>query len=385
MKWGKRIMKRMKAFGFVVIFTLFVSMLTACGSSQAAETADKKAAEAASELEESLDTILEELSEEASEESPEESMEETSEETGEEALEESGEEIGTPFVARWKDKPLGTETMTLDLLSDQSAVLTTLGGTYNAQWEVADSHKFSIDTMSFTSVELKLYLNGHEMGTANYHDQPESITLNINGTEFLLSFKEDLAGESDFDLKRGVLNGNTYTQEYFGIRIAFPVDWAFAGEKDLSSFSGLTEIVTDNNLRQYLESDQTVFDLVAQNADRNVKCQVRLVHIDGAVADLLRMSPEFYFKMLLEKNKDAYISSMEANGMTDVQAETRTVTLLGKSYPAIVLAGQVNGTDYTQTFTEICNGQYGAMVHIISVGEDQTDQVFSMIEAFDEN
>ena len=105
----------------------------------------------------------------------------------------STEEETAPYVGRWKDKPFGIETMTLDLLADKSGSLTMMGKTYDITWE--EEKTFNVAGIDLKTADLKLYLNDQEMGTAKYFGTPETLSLNINGTDFLFSVKEELKEE----------------------------------------------------------------------------------------------------------------------------------------------------------------------------------------------
>ena len=296
------------------------------------------------------------------------------------AEENTDEDSVTSFIGRWKDKPMGAETMTLDLLSDHTGSLTLAGQTYQLEWSVENS--LGNETLKFESADLKLFINGTEAGTAQYMNPPESLSLNIDGNEFLFMFKEELAGESSFDLKRGIVNGNTYTQEYLGIQILFPDNWVLASEEDLTAASGITEAVTDENLQQYLDSGKSVLDTAAWSEEGDISFKIQLANF-GSTAEMIKISPETYVSLLLKKNEDNFRSKLEAKGITDIQINTGTVTLLDDSSPAIVMTGKRNGADYYEKKVIISQGLYGAWLTAVSVGEDQTDQAFSMVEAID--
>ena len=286
----------------------------------------------------------------------------------------------TSFTGRWKDKPMGAETMTLDLLSNHTGVLTLAGKTYQLEWSVEET--LGNDTLNFETADLKLSINGKEVGTAKYMNPPESLSLNIDGNEFLFMFKEELAGESSFELKRGIVSGNTYTQEYLGIQILFPDSWVLASEEDLTASSGITEAVTDENLQQYLDSGKSVVDTAAWSEEDDVSCKIQLANF-GSAAEMIKISPETYVTLLLKKNEDNFRSYLEAKGVTDIRIDTGTVTLLDDSSPVIVMTGKRDGADYYEKKAIIGQGLYGAWLTAISVGEDQTDQVFSMVKAID--
>ena len=102
----------------------------------------------------------------------------------------NSEEAVPPFVGRWKDRPFGTETMTLDLLSDNSGALSFLGSTSQIEWELEKT--FSFESLNLETADLNLYLNGKFMGTAHYISPPDNLSLNIDGNEFIFLVKEEL-------------------------------------------------------------------------------------------------------------------------------------------------------------------------------------------------
>ena len=88
-------------------------------------------------------------------------------------------------------------------------------------------------------------------------------------------------------------------------------------------------------------------------------------------------------KLLLKKNEDSFRNNLAAKGITDIQMDTGTVTLLDDDCPAIVITGKYGDADYNEKITAISHGNYGAMMIAASVGEDRTDCAFSIVTAAD--
>ena len=61
---------------------------------------------------------------------------------------------------------------------------------------------------------------------------------------------------------RGKVEGYTYTNEYFGIKVEFDEKWQFASEEELAS--GM-DAVTDENARNMIENGAIVNDVMATN------------------------------------------------------------------------------------------------------------------------
>lgn len=165
----------------------------------------------------------------------------------------------------------------------------------------------------------------------------------------------------------GEIDGNTYTNKYFGVKIALDNNYHFATDEELQT---LNSTITDLNIF----SDNAA----AKKALDNGTVMIVTYAVDGTTGKTLNVVLQSVGTLtgalaneqsLLEAGKKDTISALEAQGLTDVTATMETVTFMGEEHPSLLLTAKVNGADLYQRC--ICLIKDGYIANFTASGLDK--------------
>ena len=117
----------------------------------------------------------------------------------------------------------------------------------------------------------------------------------------------------------GSVNGGTYTNEFAGIGCTLDETWTFYTEAQIAEINGfLTEGTSDEDMRQLMEENQSVYDMYASSTDGLMTMNV--VFQNMGLLFGTTMSAQDYVQLSAEQLPDA----MGTYGFDDVTAAVTT-------------------------------------------------------------
>ena len=130
----------------------------------------------------------------------------------------------------------------------------------------------------------------------------------------------------------GSVNGGTYTNEFAGIGCTLDETWTFYTEAQIAEINGfLTEGTSDEDMRQLMEENQSVYDMYASSTDGLMTMNV--VFQNMGLLFGTTMSAQDYVELSAEQLPDA----MGTYGFEDVTASVTTAEFAGAECPAIAI------------------------------------------------
>ena len=187
---------------------------------------------------------------------------------------------------------------------------------------------------------------------------------------------DDTAVISDLPT-RGKVEGYTYINEYFGIKVEFDENWQFASEEELAS--GM-DAVTDENARNMIENGAIVNDVMASTTDyQDGTASQFLTQMSdfGPLAALMNLDPSAFYEEIIDGEEGESIKQqLTAQGIENVELHIEDTMFMGEDTPSIVVTGSINGYDVYERMIMLVNGRYGMNMISSSIGEDKTADVF---------
>lgn len=186
---------------------------------------------------------------------------------------------------------------------------------------------------------------------------------------------EDAAVISDLPT-RGKVEGYTYTNEYFGIKVEFNENWQFASEQELAA--GL-DTVTDENARRMIENGAIVNDIIATDNMGGTQFLTQMSDF-GPLAAIMNLDPSAYYEEIISGEQGENLKQqLGMQGIESVELQVEDTTFIGETVPSILVTGSVNGVNVYERMIMLAKGRYGMNLITTSVMEDKTSDVFSLV------
>ena len=163
----------------------------------------------------------------------------------------------------------------------------------------------------------------------------------------------------------GSVNGGTYTNEFAGIGCTLDETWTFYTEAQIAEINGfLTEGTSDEEMRQLMEENQSVYDMYASSTDGLMTMNV--VFQNMGLLFGTTMSAQDYVELSAEQLPDA----MGTYGFEDVTASVTTAEFAGAECPAIAITATVQDGNYIYcvtlcSYTEDVTAQMAALFYTL--------------------
>ena len=189
------------------------------------------------------------------------------------------------------------------------------------------------------------------------------------GTSGQVDMPADDAGTPEL----GSVNGGTYTNEFAGIGCTLDATWTFYTEAQIAEINGfLTEGTSDEEMRQLMEENQSVYDMYASSTDGLMTMNV--VFQNMGLLFGTTMSAQDYVELSAEQLPDA----MGTYGFEDVTASVTTAEFAGAECPAIAITATVQDTPMYELLVCMKEGNYIYCVTLCSYTEDVTAQMAAL-------
>ena len=189
----------------------------------------------------------------------------------------------------------------------------------------------------------------------------------------------DGTGEAVPELQMGEMSGGVYANAFLGIGCSLDSDWTYlTNEEILELNTAAAEQMTDEELREMLETADVIQDMYAQADGGRVSmavCFEKLDAANGAVTDEAAY---------LEAAIPVLEQGLTETGVTDMTIEELTETLAGEEHQAVKFSGMLDAeTPIYQEQVYLKKGSYMAIITLCSAGEDITARLAAMFHALD--
>ncbi len=184
------------------------------------------------------------------------------------------------------------------------------------------------------------------------------------------------------EFQTGKIDGNSYSNEFFGIGCELDDTWTVLNEEEIAERSGLVvdtmeEGGLDDSMRTAMENGSVVFDFFAQRNDNAAAINITVGNI--GILYGTAMTEEGY----IDATAEQMMQSIEAIGYESVTTEKTTVTLAGAEHAALKLSGEYSGISIYQTMVVLRKGIYVGCIAFSCGGGDFADELVPLFYALD--
>jgi len=240
------------------------------------------------------------------------------------------------------------------------------------------------DVKAISSVEEAV-----EETVASVEEVAEEAVVEAATEEATETATEEASEETEEDvIISGTVDGNIYTNEFFGFKVEAKDGYTFA---DDSLKETIGDVATEK-----LDGVDTKLGKLASESVKNGEQIVDFYLTDSAFANTMNMtmsylgsssysqeSMESIMTIMLPSIKESY----EQMGLSDIECEMSKTTISGKEFPCIVLTGkgETEGITFDMYITQVfmVKDGYMACFTVGTILEDSRDELLGMISTLE--
>ncbi|MBR5773716.1 MAG: hypothetical protein IKY44_02575 [Clostridia bacterium] len=178
-------------------------------------------------------------------------------------------------------------------------------------------------------------------------------------------------GEADPNAIFGKVDGQVYRNDFLGLTCTAPSGWEYYTEQQMLELNNMVETYYDDDVREKLSKATIVQDMCVTNPQNGCNINLNL--------EKLSTSLEINVKTVLEAQIDALRSTYENMGATDITITSKTITVSGREFHALVTTCVLENVNFYVTTFAFQRANYLANVSITSTFTDQTSTMLSFI------
>ncbi|MDO5133588.1 MAG: hypothetical protein Q4D81_11490 [Eubacteriales bacterium] len=192
------------------------------------------------------------------------------------------------------------------------------------------------------------------------------------------SESEDLTATVSETPTKGKVEGQVYTNEFFGIRVELPDSWIYSTDEDLAQLMQKTQSTLNNDdINDMLDSGSIFYDMMASQLSEGKQILAQIQDF-GEYAGLLNLSPRLYYEFVMQGENGEFLKqSMESVGVTNVELSIEDTDFMGEKIPSLVLSGTMYSVPLYERFIMFANGRYGMCLIATTYYTDDTQSVLS--------
>lgn len=192
---------------------------------------------------------------------------------------------------------------------------------------------------------------------------PAFIVAPIIIVVFLIVIIQTARGFKNSHYTPGVLSGNTYTNEYFGLKATFDSKYTLEGG-----------YYNEDSVQNMLDAGQSVNELRA-----SYEMSAEALNVQVYPLDHYYDAPTNGSQEEMEKYKDEYSAALTENGYTVSNIEVDSMTIAGKTVRGYLVDGKVGGTGYTLSLAQffIYKGNFCCVISSASTSKGKAKLLIS--------
>lgn len=170
--------------------------------------------------------------------------------------------------------------------------------------------------------------------------------------------------EDDKQLVMGTVVDNTYENEFLGIGCKLDSDWTFLTEEEIREYNNMAADMTDEEYREYLDSAQVIYDMMASNANGTDSINLNIEKV-STVNNILFSAEEY-----LKNSEETTVEALKSMGYEEVNTTYGEVNIDGKAFDTLFY--ECTYSTITVYMCSICLevGDYIAAITVSSLTED---------------
>lgn len=177
-------------------------------------------------------------------------------------------------------------------------------------------------------------------------------------------------GKDNTPFSHGRWSGNTYTSEFFGLKMQLGSEWIVIPESDLAKRAGIRDM-SESSIQSVFDRGATFYEMVAARSDGS-SISIAIQDHDKTVA----LSEEEFFSAGLPFVK----TMLEAQGY-NCAVEKDTVHFLGKNTSCISLSLTKNNLTLHEMMIPVFKSHYTALIAFGSASKPDLYLLIDMVSA----
>lgn len=175
-------------------------------------------------------------------------------------------------------------------------------------------------------------------------------------------------GKDNTPFSHGSWSGNTYTSEFFGIKVQLGSDWTAVSDADLARSSGIPDM-SETSIRSRFDKGAALYEMMAVRSD-GTSMNITIQDSDKTVS----LSEEQFFTAGIPLIK----SQFEAAGYK-CSVEKDTVYFLGKTVDCISLSLTANNVTVHEILVPVFKSHYTASINFGSLNKADLFSLMAMV------
>lgn len=175
----------------------------------------------------------------------------------------------------------------------------------------------------------------------------------------------------------GTVEGNSYVNKYFGVKLNLLDGYAFVDDEALAQITGLTaDMLSDNKLLAKAIEDGTA-TIIAYAADSTGLNNVNVtVQSNASLANAI-LDEEAVLVASVGQAK----SALEAQGISNITYDVVEKEVAGENHKVLKMNGEFNGIEFHNEMVNLQKGDYMLAFAATSFNGDATDAMIDAVEA----
>lgn len=178
--------------------------------------------------------------------------------------------------------------------------------------------------------------------------------------------------ESAYEM--GIVNGDTYTNDFLKIGCKLGENWSYYDETQLAELSGIVadtigDEAISEKFRESTDNGKVVYDMYAASSDGLANINIAFENL-GVVYGMA-LDEDSYIDLSLESVQAA----LESSGVENLVIAKSSISFAGVSRPAITVAGEISGIPLYESVVCMKQGNYMAVITLTSFNENITEQL----------
>ncbi len=188
---------------------------------------------------------------------------------------------------------------------------------------------------------------------------------------------EESTEEAEGEFSVGTVEGNTYVNDYFGVKLNLLDGYTFVDDEELAQITGMTaDVLSDNKAAAKAIEDGSA-TIVAYAADSTGLCNVNVTAQSNASLANAILDEE----AVLVASVDQAKSALEAQGISNITYEIVDRTVAGENHKVLKMHGDYSGVEFNNEMVNLQKGDFMLAFAATCFNGDTTDEIIDGVEA----
>lgn len=195
---------------------------------------------------------------------------------------------------------------------------------------------------------------------------------------------EETDAEADAEEQDGVLgavDGDVYTNAFFGIELSAVDGYSFLDDKQIAQLGYMSaDVLGNTDITEAIESGETITDCLLADSTFDNSLNITISSVDSGVS-------QDDAEAVIDATIPYLVESFEGMGFENLACERGTTTFLGEEYPCINISFVLtqDGVSYDMSMVEVIllKDGYSATITAQAGSDEEIDTLLGAFESLD--